>query len=176
MAEGVVYKVFERPGKFGTMYSIKLNDDANYYGTGKARPPVKEGQKIQFSAAQNARGYWDADVNSIKVVEATVSAAPSARSVAGKDDYWNRKEERDLVENARRHEGASRNTAIEFVKFLVEQEALPVPAKKAEKADALLEYVEHYKAIFMGEVGKEESNASATEAAPVETAEGGDWN
>lgn len=180
MVEGVVYKVFDRATKFGKMYSIKLTDDPNYYGTGRTAPPVSEGAKVQFVAKQNERGYWDADPKSFKVVEASVSVAPSARSsvkVNAKDDYWTRKEERDLLNDKLRNVGAARNTAIEFVKFLVAQEAITLPTKKADKADALLALVEHYRVEFQK---TEETKAEPTGEEVTEEIDdlkdAGEWN
>jgi 2C-methyl-D-erythritol 2,4-cyclodiphosphate synthase len=178
MVEGVVYRVFEKPTKFGKMYSVKLMDDPQYYGTGRNAPPVREGQQVQFNASQNERGYWDADVKSFKVVEASVSAAPSARSsikVNAKDDYWTRKEERDLLNDKLRNIGAARNTAIEFVKFIVAQEAVTLPTKKADKADALLALVEHYRAEFQ-KVEETKAPDTGEEEVIDDLKDAGEWN
>jgi hypothetical protein len=179
MVEGTVYKIFEKPTKFGKMYSVKLMDDPNYYGTGKIAPPVREGAKVQFTAGQNERGYWDADPKSFKVVEASVSVAPSARSsvkVNAKDDYWTRKEERDLLNDKLRNIGAARNTAIEFVKFLVAQEAVTLPSKKADKADALLALVEHYRVEFQKVEEAKPVDTGETEEVIDDLKDAGEWN
>lgn len=56
----------------------------------------------------------------------------------GKDDYWARKEERDVeVQKAIQYQ-ASRNAAIATLDILLKAEAVKLPAKQADKYDAAL--------------------------------------
>lgn len=161
MVSGVVDRISERDGKFGKMYSIKLRDNDVWYGLKGYRPgAVKQGQVVEFEAAQNARGYWDADGKNIRVLQDAVVEAPAARAVARgatvtKDDYWRRREERDVVNDQLRNIGAARNTAIAFVDLLAKYEGLKLPTKQADREKALLEAVEHYREEFMSGVEQE---------------------
>jgi hypothetical protein len=182
MVKGVVDRVSEKAGKFGTMYSVKLRDTDTWYGLKGAKPRFVEGNLIEFEAHQNARGYWDADGRSVRVLEATVAAAPAARAVAGaqpvgKDDYWKRKEERDLTNDQLRNIGAARNTAIAFVDLLAKYEAVKLPKTQADREKALLAAVEHYRKEFMSEVVEEpvEESEEIPYEAPAAAA-GGEWN
>lgn len=178
MISGIVDRVGEKSMANGRkLYSIKLQNNPTWFGTKFSHPGVSQGQQVEFEAAQNERGYWDVRPGTIKAkADAPAVTGPAVRQTFtnAKDDYWTRKEERDLVENERRHEGASRNTAIAFVDLLLKNNALAVPSKKAELADAILKYVETYKEQFMG-VNKV-NEAEKAEDTPVEAAEGGDWN
>lgn len=176
MVNGVVERVSERAGKFGTMYSIKLRDNDQWYGIkGRATTP-KQGQQIEFEAAQNARGYWDADGKTIRVLQDAVAEAPTARAVARgtavtKDDYWKRREDRDVLNDQLRNIGAARNTAIAFVDLLAKYEALKLPTKQADREKALLEAVEHYRVEFMSGVQEEPEEAAAEAEVKVENDE-----
>lgn len=171
LVEGVVERTSEKPGKFGTMYSVKLRNSDTWYGLKGAKyQPFKNGQKVEFDAAQNQRGYWDADSKSVRVLEDVVAEAPAAAAVGrsnyiSKDDYWSRKEERDLKNDHLRNVGAARNTAIAFVDLLAKYEAVKLPAKQAEREAALLEAVETYKEEFMKGVESEPAEAVATTTA-----------
>ena len=65
-----------------------------------------------------------------------------------KDDYWARKEERDIETQKKIQYQASRNTAIAALDVLLKAEAVKLPAKQADKYDAALalidELTEHF--------------------------------
>ena len=79
-ATGIVAVVNERPGKYGPMFSLKLEGDETWYGTKSTRPEVNDGDSIEFNFSVNPRGYSDADVNSISVVEAAPEGTTSAEA------------------------------------------------------------------------------------------------
>lgn len=58
-----------------------------------------------------------------------------------KDQYWENKEKRDVRVQRQIQHQASRNSAIELVKVAVQADALALPAKKADKMDALVALV-----------------------------------
>ena len=67
---------------------------------------------------------------------------------------------------------ASRRDAIEFVKFLIGTESVPLPAKKAEKADAIHEYVKHYSNKFVDDAyGIVDSNKPASKQMEISNGE-----
>ncbi len=81
-ASGVVGIVNERPGKYGPMFSIKLEGDETWYGTKSTKPEVNNGDTIEFNFSVNPRGYSDADVNSISVLEAASEAPAEAKEAS----------------------------------------------------------------------------------------------
>jgi hypothetical protein len=170
--KGVVYKVFTRPAGRGTAYSIKLDGDAVYYGTGFKAPPVTAGQYISFEASKNARGHWDAEMDTIKILpnEVQVQTTGSGMSIT-KDDYWKRKEDRDLLNDKLRNVGARTNTAIAFVELLIKADAVKLPAKQSDREEVIAGLVKHY-TDTIGMPDKEQE-AVAVIAEVVE--ETGDW-
>lgn len=148
MIKGVVQKIT----KNGPAYNIKV--DEQWYGCGFNKPAFTEGTMLKFEVIQ--KGKWvNVDQDSLEVLgEAPLPekkktvAYSSQTSNSGKDDYWTRKEERDLKNDLDRHIGATRNTAIAFVDLLVRNEALKLPAAKDAKADALFQAVEYYASLF----------------------------
>lgn len=166
MVKGKVFKVSGKQFQFGMLYSIKLDGNPTYYSTGKDKPRCKDGDYVQFEEYQNVAGYWNAKPESVLVLDETpqVSTGASVKTAyqggVSKDDYWARKEARDLENDKARNVGASRNTAIAFVDLLQKSEALKLPTKQSEKADVLFEYVEHYAQKFQA--------ANPAPEAPVE--------
>lgn len=166
MVSGVVEQVVSRPLAGGaTLYSLKVG--GKFYGFGRAMPACQQGNTVQFDASMNQKGYMQGDINSFKVVNESVAAAPAVGASwqkrgaqqAEKDEYWTKKGERDILNDKLRNIGAGRNTAIEFVKLLLQVEAVKLPAKQPEKAQALFELVEEYRVQF--------ENATETPAAPA---------
>lgn len=76
---------------------------------------------------------------------------PPARSPGGgmsKDDYWSRKEERDLeVQKAIQYQ-ASRNAAIAVLDVMLKAGAVKLPSKQADQYDAVLAVVDEITAHF----------------------------
>lgn len=173
--KGVVDRVSEKDGKYGKMFSLKLRDSDTWYGLKGAKyMPVKPGQLVEFEAAQNDRGYWDADGRGVKVLQDAVAEAPAARAVAAgatvtKDDYWRRREDRDLLNDQLRNVGAARNTAIAFVDLLAKYEGVKLPAKQADREKALLEAVHHYTEEFMNGIQQEPAEATVVDPAAKAT-------
>lgn len=118
--------------------SFKLNDV--WYSNGTKVPPP-EGTLVEFTGEQNDKGYWNVSKAGIKVVtEGAVSSnvgssatAAAARTTVSRDDYWQRKDDRDIAWEKRNREviqptielQAARNAAIEFVKLLL----IPIPGE-----------------------------------------------
>lgn len=132
-ATGIVAVVNERPGKYGPMYSVKLEGDETWYGTKGTKAQVNPGDNIEFNFSVNPRGYSDADVDSISVLEAapavaeapsggTVAAAPSAGRVA-----FDRKQAVIVYQS-------SRKDALELIGLAAAQGLVDFP-KKGTVAD-----------------------------------------
>jgi hypothetical protein len=139
--------------KNGKFYSVLVDDV--WYGTGTNRAECEEGNMIQFDAEKNGK-YWNADLDTLEILgKGTPKPAYKAKATggrveafAGKDDYWKKKEERDVGNDRAREIGAGRNTAIAFVELLLKTDSLKLPSVPAKKADALFEAVEYYREKF----------------------------
>lgn len=182
LQQGFVSKILTRPYNGKTMYSLALVNQDGLFGFGAFPPKAGVGDKVEFDAEKNEKGYWQAKGGSLKVVagasQESVQQAPKASqagSYAGKDDYWNRKEVRDLKQDELREIGATRNTAIEWIKLLLSQEALKLPAKAPDKEAALNALLEDTVTKFRSAPAKQIAD-KAQEASVIEPQESVPWN
>lgn len=179
VVKGVVYKIGTKRGttKTGrpyTLYSIKLDGDERYFGAGFQDPGAAEGETISFEVKPDGK-FWNLDPSTIKRHKSDpVVVSKSVASNMSKDDYWKRKEDRDLLNDKLRNEGARRNTAIAFVELLFKTESLKLPTKIPDREAYILEMVNKYSEEFSSEPVTEE--VEAEEDSPVQTADGENWN
>ncbi len=172
MISGTVRTIQTKDWNGKILYTIILNNDSTYYGCGNFNPKAKPGDFVQFEANKNEKGFWQVDKNTLDVTANTGKIAyptPPTAAIAhsngngaayqqvaipsglGREDYWRNKETRDVVNDKLRSIGAARNTAIEWVKFLVEKEALPslAKAKAASREEVLNKILDDYTRLFM---------------------------
>lgn len=146
----------------GTATNLQVNGE--WYGFGfNGVGDVVEGDTITFNARQNGN-YKNGDAKSIKVVSRGGDQAQQnqQRQVSGRqpysgggrsrsaqasgggsrDDYWEKKAERDVVVQKAIQFQASRNAAIEVVKASLAANAVSLPSRKGEQFDAILELVD----------------------------------
>jgi len=152
--QGVVKKIYKK----GRTYSLLVNEE--WYGNGFSVPECEEGNLVEFEFKRNGR-WLNIDRGSIKVLETGPSFEEKKGSSSNKeyitklsrDDYWSRKEERDLITQKAIQWQASRNAAIELVRVLVDPNVggLVLPKIVAKKADAVLAAVAHYTEVFNSE-------------------------
>lgn len=143
-AQGVVQFLSEKNGRF----SIKMKDV--WYGFGKYKPACNEGDTVSFTFDKN--GEWmNGDARTLTVVAAagTGAAQPAVPSgntarqaskgaVMTKDDYWGRKEVRDLeVQNVIQYQ-AARNSAISVCAALLANDALPLGSAKGKQVGVFM--------------------------------------
>lgn len=151
---GKVTEIFTRPGKFGTGYTLNLSDGSRVgLGFLKFPPKVKEGQWVRIEASENEKGYLQGNVKDLVIEEAPKESVSSgstvSQAVAGtKEGYWAGKEARDVKNDVARNTGAARNTAIEWIKFLVSVGALPMPKKTADIESGMQEVLDKYTEQF----------------------------
>lgn len=113
------------------LYSFKVGDD--WFGCGFDNPNIEKGDTIEFSFTEGDYGK-EADVSSIsKKSNAEVKQAATSKS-AGVSVAGDR--QTSIVYQSQHRD------AVEFIKFAVEQGAIQLPAKKADKYDVLLNLVE----------------------------------
>lgn len=139
-ANGQVAVVNGRDGKFGKMWSLKLEGDDTWYGTKSVRPDCDEGDVVEFNWANNKRGYPDADLSTLVKLEGAAAAAPAATGggeVAAGRNAYDRKQAVIVYQS-------SRKDALELIKAAISADLVDFPAKgtKAEKYQALRMFVD----------------------------------
>lgn len=170
MAKGVVGKIYSKEFGNSVLWSFTLQGDRTFYRLGNKKPAFSEGDSIQFevetrngNASAKHVGPWNGEGVQRDVPAASVSAPRTA------DDFWRRKEQRDVDTQKRIELQSCRNSAIELVKLLQSLEAVKMPTKQADKVSVVEELVKHYTKYFIDEnSGKDKGDAP--EAIPaVET-------
>jgi hypothetical protein len=164
------------------MYTLVLTNDGNFYGLGTFKPRANPGDFVEFQAEKNDKGYWQADKNTLKVVAspspavagvpatgvaAQASSSPRPSKSPEERGFWEKKEIREVRNDDLRSLGAARNTAIEWVKFLVEKEAIPVVTKVAGREEALNAVLDDYTKKFMRGIVEGPAGPAVTEATKV---------
>jgi len=150
-AKGVVETV--RTNNAG-YYNIKVGGE--WYGAGKVRPNVNDGDYISFVFTRRGQ-YMNLDPKSIEVQQGTVQAAPSVRGVAssagggGRNDYWEKKAEKDENVQASINWQAARNSAIAACTAMVEHGIVSLPAAKAKKFDVFMALVDDVTARYFAD-------------------------
>lgn len=153
IAAGTV-KYVNGPNDYG-FYSVKIDGHDKSFGMGKKAPSCKVGDVVELNYKLNTKGYPEADFKSLRVVsaqQAAFNASPKqlvdaavkyaanpASKEMSKDDYWRRREERDVMTQNEIRLQASRNSAVAFMDFLVKNGLMEIPtptAKNRTKADS----------------------------------------
>lgn len=157
MVSGVIQRVNDKQWNGKTFYSFALSGQDGWYNTGMKRPPAI-GTSVRFNDKTNNKGYKEVD-GSIEIVQdQTAGAAPTVGTVAAKaagggnansGAYWDRKEARDITNDAARELGASRNTAIAFIDLALKNEVIKLPAQ-AKREEFLWTLLDKYTNKLMG--------------------------
>lgn len=175
MYSGVVDKTTYNEWQGKKLYAIKLSGDNEYYNTGEVVPPVQPGQFIEFSAKISPKGRKNVDVKSIVVKQGVPTTQAPVLPVSGtadKDAYWDAKGKRDVIQDRLRAVGASRNTAIELVKFMIANEAIPLPKLLKDREAFLLNVVDKYTTMLVdGDISTKKEVKVEVEQEPEEK----DW-
>ena len=142
--KGVVEVISNR----GKAYNIKV--DGNWYGFGFESPGFEEGTVVEFDVKAN--GKWkNVDNDTLKVLgKSTAPKKEAAETYSGgnREDYWSKKEERDVVVQRQICYQASRNSALSFMTLLMEAGAVKMPTKQADKVAVMEEVLNHYTVMF----------------------------
>lgn len=147
---GEVARIFSNDS--GT-FNVKMSDD-EMYGFFKTKPNFKEGDTVTFSYSQRGK-YRNADPKTVVVVAAP-AAGQSATSSAGLSNQ-------DII----RYQ-AARNSALTFLQLAAQTDAVKLPAKQAEKYDALMGLVHEVTDRFY-----QEANVCGTLDEPASWADSG---
>ena len=172
---GVVSKVSSNQFNGKTLWSLRLQGDNNYYNTGERVPPVTEGASIEFDTKLSPSGKHSVLIESIRPWEngnimQAVPANTVRKSADPKESYWADKELRDKRNDLLRELGATRNTAIAFIKLLTDTGSLKLPAAEAKREAVLWEALDHYTKKLMGV-----DEAPAEEAVKTTAQEETEW-
>jgi hypothetical protein len=190
---GVVGKHFAKQWQNKTFWSFTLKGQDGFFNMGMKKPPA-EGSSVEFEATLNNKGYNEVEAKSIKFRQdgepstASIRGSASSRGGSGggglsKDEYWQRKEDRDLVNDSLRELGASRNTAIALIDLMFKHEAIKLPAQ-AKREEFVWELLNRYTEKLMNKpktedkVPDSEGSAEAADtASPGPSANDDDnWN
>ena len=149
--KGTVKALGSRDWNGKTLYSFKVDDE--WYGTGQENPKVDKGDLIEFDYTSNGK-YKNVDIKTISVLRkgAEVFKA-STKSVAfgAKDDYWKKREERDVITQQVIQLQASRNSAISLAGLLLTNSAVKLPEAQAKRMDVVVALVKDLTGMFEAE-------------------------
>ena len=145
---GVVAKVHSKQLASGTYWSFVLDGDDQWYRHGRDKPAFDAGYKIKFTPTQDKYGvHADPKGVEFKEGEAPPQREKAASGGGNKSDYqqrqqyWEDKEQRDIVNQKRISYQAATNTAIALVELALKTEAIKLPATKNKAFPALQEIV-----------------------------------
>lgn len=153
-ANGIVEAVFEFPGKFGPMYSIRLEADDSKYGCKGTKPNCNEGDLVEFNWSTNNRGYPDVDLSSLVVAEVNAASTP-APETANTPAASPGRQAFDRKQNVIIYQ-SSRKDALEFFKTALEAGFVDIPAKGslADKWQACRIFVDELTNDFADDAAK----------------------
>lgn len=164
--KGTVDNIYTKEWKGRTLYSVSV--DGTSYGMGQVKPEAKEGDLVEFMAEQKGQ-YWNAVPASFKKL---ADAPKAAKTTPPKEDwnsrakYWENKEERDKVKDARISYQAAVNTSVAMCTAALTHGILPMPTKKADSFEVfeshVLETANRLYEIYMA-VGEEEPPVPGSE-------------
>jgi hypothetical protein len=182
MVSGVIQRHSEKQWQNKTFYSFALSGQEGWYNTGMKRPPAV-GTSVEFNIKTNARGFNEVD-GSIEIVSdapaapvrsvGAVATASAKSGGGGNQAYWDRKEARDITNDAARELGASRNTAISIIDLAIKNEVIKLPAA-AKREEFMWTLLDKYTNKLMGRESSEllpqEGSKAGEIAKEVERAE-----
>lgn len=158
--KGTVSRVSWNEWKGKKLWSFSLEGRDEYFNTGIKKPPVQEGDYIEFQADDSGNGRYRVDVDSISAADPDEDVEQptkkgSVRNVIrrtkptmSKDDYWNRKEERDIEVQRRIEIQSCRNSALQLVSLLFSSESVKLPAA-AKREEFITTLIDKYTAAFI---------------------------
>lgn len=183
MVQGVIGRLFDKQWQGKTFWSFALNGQEGIYGCGMKKPPAV-GTSIKFNEKTNNKGYLEVD-GTIQILQDGAVGPASIEKSAGTrkssngsgngsgSAYWDRKEARDVANDAARELGASRNTAIALIDLALKYEVFKLPAA-AKREEFLWTLLNKYTDKLMGKDG--ETHSENDEAETVQEVKDEEWN
>jgi hypothetical protein len=165
--KGQVERVVETPGKFGPMFGVYVS--GTRYGSGKTSQGAMPGDWVEFSASQNAKGYWDIDKGTLKPSAAPAGATAFAPSVSKAPNVVSGTTWKDDRQDSIIHQ-SSRKDALHFLQILMDGNLIDFgKAKNADKIDIMEAFLDKYTDHFIEEV-KANKTSRASEEKPKDGA------
>lgn len=124
------------------------------------------GGNNRSSGGGNGGGYGGGSRQGSQQYSGQRSSGASTGSQSGgltKDQYWENKEKNDKLNNRAIRHQACRNSALTFIDLLIKSDSLALPAKKADRMDAMKALLDDITAKFAAETVE---YATCTKAAP----------
>lgn len=179
MFSGKIQYINAREFNGKTLHSFKLAGETPYFGTGETPVAAVKGDMVEFNGKVDAKGNVTVDLSSfvnkgaagsapVSVIRGTKQGGASfATKAAGKDQFWENKELRDIATQKIIQLQASRNSAISLASLLLQADAIPgyKKAKENEKMDVVTSLVDHLTDRFQDQVA---GTRTATEQPEVE--------
>lgn len=185
MSSGFVSLVTDKEWRGKKLYSFRLVNDDTWYNCGTKHPGVTKGDMIEFDVNKTENGRAQVNTDTIKVTKPAKTQVMTGKNGIGmtKDDYWSRKEERDIQTQKVIQLQSSRNSAIELTDVLIKNGAInldkaAVAKRKQIILDQFNELVEYFQKESRGVnvPGNEAEMIDEDTTEPVETSEEeGDW-
>ena len=148
---GVISMVSAKPweGRNGpiTLYSFQIEGDRRYFRTGTTPIAVNEGQAVSFTMTgkgTDVENVTPIDAAAVRQAPAPQGQAPAARASGGRDNYWEKKEQRDInFTQPQITYQASQRDAVSVVEMALAHEAIPFGgATKGKRLDIILAAVD----------------------------------
>lgn len=180
---GVVKRVFRKdgsPSRWSLCIVTSEDTKGSWYGFGLKKPACQEGDNVTFEATKNAKGYLDADVDTLTVMDAPREQPvprPSGPRFTGTSKgnpgggvTWNQRPWEPAKEDERQRAIVvqhSQEMALRFVELLAAQESLPIAktAKAVDKEAAFIALVNKYTDEFSKQALSSIGSATTTSQA-----------
>lgn len=158
-----VTEVIAREWNGKTLYSLKHTGSDDTIGAGEGTPKFQQGSVISFTAKQNTKGFYNMDRTTLQVSSQAPASVPEPAATASKpaaqrasssgssrDDYWAKKEARDVEKDARYQAqdiprmsfSASQERAVHLVAAALTNDCIALGQSKGKRMDILLEQVD----------------------------------
>lgn len=131
--KGTVQAISAKEFNGTLLFSAKIGE--NWVGFGSDKPTFNKGDLIEVDVTTNNRGRLVAVKDTVKPITQGTQVIEGSKPWAknAKDDYWTRKEERDILTQSVIQLQSSRNSAIAMASLLLQAGAIPGYDKAAEK-------------------------------------------
>jgi uncharacterized protein YkvS len=128
--------VVEKINKNGEYYGVLIGED--WFGAGKYRPKFDEGDEVSFDFTMNGK-YKNMDYKTVTVLGKGSGGGTQSSSGGGtkaaSTTNWDLKDKRITYL-------ASRKDAIEITRLCADKDAFVLPAKKSDRMDVILEFID----------------------------------
>jgi len=171
---GIVKWVGSKAVRNSTLWSFTIEGNEEFFRCGFTKPKINKGDNVSFDYEVNQYGN-QVKADNIRILAQSQAPVTSqriqpAQPVGGKDDYWKKKEENDVVKDVSIQYMACTNTAISILKLAQDAGVLTLgTGAKAGKLDALLQQVYLIRDELYTQVLSARDKASKGEAVVGET-------